>query len=312
VFTYLILLLAAVLRGVGNSQLAFRVALLQNGLNVAINLVLINGRFGLPGLGSLGAAIGTASSQAIAVLILVRQLQTGAVPGVHFVPRLVRPDLTLARQLWRIGGPAALDMIILNASFISLVAMLGRIDNHAVAAHGIGLRIQALAFVPGMSISQAASALVGQALGRKDPDVARATWVAAVRLCLVVMGTLSAIVFVAAPWIVRIFDVHPDSAVGAYAVTWMRILGVGMPVVSIWIATSGLLQGAGDTKASLRINLFATLLVQIPASYLLAFPLGLGTFGVWLGLPIAAVARSIQGMLYVRTGAWMTAGGRGR
>ncbi len=310
VFSYLILLFAALLRGVGNTRLPFQVALLQNALNALFNSVLIYGALGIPALGVAGAAWGTLASQAIGVIVLVSRLKAGAVPGIALprrLPPIVRAEVA---ALWRVGAPAALDMVILNASFISLIAMLGYIDDAAVAAHGIGLRIQALAFVPGMSIAQATGALVGQSLGAGNPERAREVFRASVRLCVGVMGSLSFIILVLAPWLVQVFDVHPDSRVGAHAVMWMRILGFGMPIVSVWIATSGLLQGAGDTQTSLRINVIATIFVQIPLSWLLGFPLGLGAAGVWLGMPLAAIARTWQGIAAYRQNRWVTKGKR--
>ncbi len=307
ILTYLILLFAAVLRGVGNTALAFKIALLQNVLNVVINSVAIHGAFGLPGYGVPGAAWGTVASQAIATGVLLSALRRGAVPGVtaRFVLRL---DREVIRQIWRIGAPAGLDMIILNASFMSLIALLGYIDDVAVGAHGIGLRVQSLAFVPGLSVAQATGALVGQALGAGDPDHARRVYRASVTLCVAIMGAVGFIITAFAPWVVQIFDVSPDTAVGAYAVTWMRVLGFGTPLIAPWVATSGLLQGAGATQTSLRINLFATFLVQMPASAILGIALGMGPLGVWLGLPIAAISRSFMGYLAFRRGAWARTG----
>lgn len=307
VFTYLILLFAAVLRGVGNTALAFRIALLQNLLNVGFNSLLIHGAWGVPAMGIAGAAWGTVLSQALASGALLYLLRRGAVPGVSV--RLVRKlDLPLFRQLWAIGAPAGLDMIILNASFMSLVALLGYIDDVAVGAHGVGLRVQALAFVPGMSVAQATGALVGQSLGAGDPERARAVYRSSVALCLAIMGTLGLITTVCAPLIIQIFDLTPDSAVGAYTLTWMRVLGLGMPAIAPWVATSGLLQGAGETRTSLRINLIATFAVQMPASALLGLAAGLGPLGVWLGLPIAALSRTVLGYRAYRTGRWTRTG----
>ena len=51
--------------------------------------------------------------------------------------------------------------------------MLARVAQVAVAAHGIGLRVQSLAFVPGLGVSQAIGAMVGNALGAGDAPEAR-------------------------------------------------------------------------------------------------------------------------------------------
>ncbi len=310
VFSYLNILLAAILRGVGNTRLPFVVALMSNALNVVLNYGLILGNWGLPALGIQGAAIGTVLSQGFAVVTLVSLLRRGAVDRVTVPLSPARLDTGLARDLVRIGTPAAMDMLVLNASFLSIVGMLGRIDPLAVAAHGVGLRVQALAFVPGMSISQATGALVGQALGAGDVARARAVLRAAVAQCTAVMTVLALALIAGAAPIIQLFDIDPTSALGDYSLTWMRLLGFCMPVVGTYIAMVGLFQGAGATRLSLRINIVATLIFQIPMSYVLGFPMGLSTFGVWLAFPLAFVVKSGMGLMAYRKESWAQVGAR--
>jgi putative MATE family efflux protein len=299
--TYLNILLAAVLRGVGNTRLAFFVALGSNALNVAFNYLFILGGFGFPALGLAGAALGTGLSQLAAVVVLTTLLARGAEPALH---------IKLLRDLIRIGAPAAVDMVVLNAGFLSIVGMLGRIDPLAVAAHGVGLRVQALAFVPGMSISQAIGAMVGQALGANNPDRARTVLRYGVALCVVVMSTLAAIIIFGRAPLVALFDIDPNGALGGYAQQWMQLLGWCMPAVGVYIAFVGLFQGSGATRISLRINALMTLLLQIPLSWILGFTFGLGTFGVWLALPLAFVGKAILGAFFVAKGDWAQTGSR--
>lgn len=308
--TYLNILLAAVLRGVGNTRLAFFVAIGSNLLNVGLNSIFILGTFGFPALGLLGAALGTGISQLAAVGTLTVLLAGGAEPALHVKPRLDRLDFGLLKDLVRIGAPAAIDMVVLNAGFLSIVGMLGRIDPLAVAAHGVGLRVQALAFVPGMSISQAIGVLVGQALGAGDPDRAKAVLRSGVGLCVVVMSSLAALIIFGRSGIISIFDIDPHGALGGYAQEWMVLLGACMPAVGVYIAFVGLFQGSGATRTSLRINALMTLLLQIPLSWILGFSMGWGTFGVWLALPLAFVGKALLGGFFVARGDWAKVGGR--
>ena len=108
--------------------------------------------------------------------------------------------------------------------------------------------------------------------------------------------------------LLSVFDIERGTPLAAYTVDWVRILGAGMPVTGIWIALAGTLQGAGHTMASLRINGAATLLIQIPLSWVLGFPLGLGPFGVWLAFPIAFALKAILGGFAYRQGRWAKVG----
>lgn len=307
-FNYLNILYAAALRGVGNTRLAFAVALFMNLLNVVLNYGLILGNYGLPALGLTGAAIGTVVSQALAAGLMFLLLRRGAVPGVTLSARPAAIDWGLARDLNRIGWPAAADMVVLNAAFIAIIGMIARIDQAAVAAHGVGIRIQALAFVPGMSISQATSAMVGNALGAGSVTAAKAVVRSSLVLCTLVMSGLAlAIVGLAEP-IVGLFGIERGSAVFDYSVQWLRILGYGMPVVGVYVAFIGMLRGAGETMVGLRINTWVTLALQIPASYVLGFSLGLSAWGVWAAFPATFIVKAGWAWRVYRSGRWAKVG----
>lgn len=303
-FTYLTILYGSMYRSLGNTRTPFWIALFGNGLNVLCNYAFILGNWGFPSLGLPGAAIGTVAYHVLSIIVLFALLRNGHIPGIKpsFAWRPI--DRELITQLIRVGLPAAADMVILNASFLSIVGMLGRIDEAAVAGHGVGLRIQALAFIPGLSISQATAALVGKSLGSGDIQDTKGILRASIILSSATMTFLAIpIVFFAEP-IAALFQVPISTPVGAASVTWMKLLGYGMPVVGIYIAFVGLLQGAGATKISLAINSFVTLLFQIPASYILGFPFGLGAWGVWVAFPFAFVLKALLGWAAYRKESW--------
>lgn len=307
VFYYLNLLYASALRGVGSTRLAFVIALASNGLNVLFNYGLILGNFGLPALGVQGAAIGTVLSQAFGAVAFILTIRRGVVDGMGLPLKPRAIDGELARKLARVGWPAALDMVILNAGFLSIIGMLGRLDGTAVAAHGVGLRIQALAFVPGLSVAQATGAMVGNALGAENVDEARSVVRASIALCTAIMSAVAVLLLAGAGPIVSIFDIALDTPLADLSILWMRMLGIGMPVVGVHIALIGMLRGAGATNTSLWINIIGTTL-QIPLSYLLGFPLGMGPFGVWLAFPLSFVVKMGLGIAAYRRGHWARTG----
>ena len=308
VFFYLNMLFAAALRAVGNTMLPFMIALVSNLLNIVLNYGFILGRLGLPALGVRGAAWGTVISQAVAVILMVLILRRGAVHGVRARVHLARIDRPLANDLFRVGAPAALDMLVLNVAFLSVVGMLARVAQVAVAAHGVGLRVQSLAFVPGFGVSQAVGAMVGNALGAGDEGEARQVVRGGMVLSTAIMTVLGlSIVFGAEP-IIAIFDIDPATELGRYSILWMRILGLGMPIVGVHIALIGMLRGAGATNTSLMINIVGTMLIQVPLSWFLGFVVGWGAFGIWVAVPISFVVRLGLGVLAYRQGAWAQTG----
>jgi putative MATE family efflux protein len=308
VFFYLNMLFAAALRAVGNTMLPFMIALFSNLLNIVLNYGLILGRLGLPEMGVRGAAWGTVISQAVAVILMVLILRRDAVHGVRARVHLAPIDRPLANDLFRVGAPAALDMLVLNVAFLSVVGMLARVAQVAVAAHGIGLRIQSLAFVPGFGVSQAIGAMVGNALGAGDAREAREVVRSGMLLSTVIMTVTGLAIVLGAEPIVAIFDVDPATELGRYSILWMRVLGLGMPIVGVHIALIGMLRGAGATNTSLRINIVGTMLIQVPLSWFLGFVVGWGAFGIWIAVPVSFVVRMCLGILAYRKGSWARAG----
>lgn len=308
VFFYLNMLFAAALRAVRNTMLPFTIALFSNLLNIVLNYGLILGRLGFPELGVRGAAWGTVIAQAVAVLLMVVILGRDVVPGLRARLRLAPIDRQLASDLFRVGAPAALDMVILNVAFLSVVGMLARVAQVTVAAHGIGLRIQSLAFVPGFAVSQAIGAMVGNALGAGDEPEAREVVRGGVILSAVIMTAIGLTIVVGAEPIIAIFDVDPATELGRYSVLWVRVLGWGMPAVGVNIALVGMLRGAGATNTSLMINTVGTIVVQVPLSWFLGFVVGWGAFGIWVALPISFAVRMCLSIIAHRHGGWARVG----
>ncbi len=308
VFFYLNMLFAAALRAVRNTMLPFTIALFSNLLNIVLNYGLILGRLGFPELGVRGAAWGTVIAQAVAVFLMVVILGRDVVPGLRARLRLAPIDRQLASDLFRVGAPAALDMVILNVAFLSVVGMLARVAQVTVAAHGIGLRIQSLAFVPGFGVSQAIGAMVGNALGAGDEPEAREVVRGGVILSAVIMTAIGLTIVVGAEPIIAIFDVDPATELGRYSVLWVRVLGWGMPAVGVNIALVGMLRGAGATNTSLMINTVGTIVVQVPLSWFLGFVVGWGAFGIWVALPISFAVRMCLSIIAHRHGGWARVG----
>src|SRR5262249_41847482 len=185
-----------------------------------------------------------------------------------------------------------------------------RIDEVTVAAHGLGLRVQSLAFVPGLSIAQATAAMIGQALGAGSVERARQVVRASLALCAAIMCALALVIVLAATPLARMFDVQPGTSLETYTIQWMRVLGIAMVPSAVQISLVGLLQGSGATRTSLRINLWTTIIFQIPFAYVLAFTFDQGAFGVWISFPVAILAKAVLNFAAYKGEKWAVTGVR--
>lgn len=302
------LLSFALFRSTGNTRIPFYVGLLVNALNVFLDWVLIFGELGAPKLGVAGAAYGTLLSQAVGVTLTLLLFSRGALGGVPMDLRPTAMDREVTRDLFRFGAPASLDLFLVNFSFLLMMFFLAEVDPRAVAAHGIGQRVQGLAFVPGLGISQAVGALVGNALGANDASEARAVTRAGVMLSSATMGVIGLALTLSRGFLCDAFELAPGSVLRDYALTWIVILGSSLPIVGLNLGLVGALRGAGATIASFTINVVSTFAIQVPLQWLLAFPLGFGAFGVWIAFPIAYVFRVAFAAFVYKRGRWARVG----
>jgi MATE family multidrug resistance protein len=287
--------LGAWFQGRGDTRTPMRATLLANGLNILLDPVFIFGLGPVPAMGVEGAALSTALALTVNSGLLAvaagRQLG-GALP--------TRADL---RELWRLGSPIGTRYVLDVASFVLFAAVLARVGEAALAAHVVVIRVVSVSFLPGHAIGEAAGVLVGQAVGAGRPALARQAWRSAVTLALAVMGACS-LVFLAAPeLLLRPFGASAEVLVTGLAL--MRVAAAFQLGDAVAMVGLGVLNGAGDTRFTMRASVACAWLVKLPVGVGLALGLGLGATGAWLGLTAEIAAVALLCVLRIRGARWL-------
>jgi MATE family multidrug resistance protein len=282
--------LQSYLSALGRTQVVLVVTLLAVGLNIAVNWALIFGNWGFPELGARGAAVATLSTQLLSLVAL--GLYAALLPDLRrfrLFQRFWRPDWPALRQVWRLGLPIGLTGLAEGGLFQASVLMMGWIGTVELAAHGIALQVASLTFMLHVGLSSAATIQVARFDGQGDRPALRGAARVALGLSLVV-ALASVALFVAAPrQIVGLFlDMEkPDSAaILAYGVALLLVAALFQLADGMQVMALGLLRGVRDTKVPMLLATVSYWLIGIPCSYVLAFPLGLGGVGLWLGLVV--------------------------
>ena len=158
----------ACLRGAGDTVSGFVAKTIVNIVNVAVSASLVTGWWVCPQLGWDGLAIGTVCAHGLGAVIVFLLLLVGR---ARMKLRLdyLKPNLDLMRRLLRIGVPGGLDMGSVLTFHLIYVAIINRIGTLAAAAHGLGIMIESMAYLPGTAFQVAATTMVGQRLGAQDP-----------------------------------------------------------------------------------------------------------------------------------------------
>ncbi|HCL65070.1 MAG TPA: MATE family efflux transporter [Rhizobium sp.] len=282
--------LRALVSAIGRAGIVLYVTvgvLVMNGF-LAYGLVL--GHFGLPALGMTGAAIVAVCVQWASFLAMVVYIQTREQTRKYelFV-RFWRPDWHALWEVVHLGMPISVTVLAEVSLFTAASLLMGRIGTIELAAHGIALQLASIAFMIPLGLSQAATVRIGVAHGRGDyAELVRAA--IAVLAIASLIAIAGGILFFSLPRLLSsaFIDTHkPDaSAVLDFAVPLVAIAGVFQLVDGLQAIASGLLRGLKDARVPMIIALFSYWPIGFLFAWLLAFPLGFGGIGIWLGFLI--------------------------
>jgi putative MATE family efflux protein len=288
-----------VLRGAGDSRTPMLVTALANLVNVGLAYGLIYGHFGLPALGAVGSAWATFVARSLALVLLVAALWRGrngvSIRGVGSW----RPDFGVARQVLKIGIPAALEQMLVSSGFLALALVVARLGTDVLAAQRITFNALSLSFLPGIGFGIAATALVGQSIGARRIAEGGAATRVATNWALIWMSAIAALLIIFAPQVFHMFT--SDAAVIAAGVPALRVLALTQPFWAVLFVQSGGLRGTGNTRFPLMIS-GTGIWVSVGLAMLLVEVFGGGLVAVWGAfLAVAPVTSTLMWRRFRRT-----------
>ena len=296
-FALVVAVLKSCLAALGRTQVVLALTVAAVFLNIVLNWALIFGRMGAPDLGVAGAALASLLVQIATVAgLAVYCARLPALRAYRLFQRFWRPDPAALAQVWRLGWPIGVALIAETGLFSAASVMMGWIGTQELAAHGIAIEVTAMLFMVHMGISNAGTVLVGRAFGTGDVAGLRAAARAAILVSMVfALGTM-VLYFSFAPQIVGLF-LSPDDpardAIIAIGASFLLVAAVFQLADGAQVVAMGLLRGVQDTRVPMVIAALSYWAVGIPASYVLAFPLGLGGAGLWAGLIVGLVLAAV-------------------
>jgi putative MATE family efflux protein len=306
----------ACLRGAGDTVSGFAAKSIVNVVNVIVSASLVVGPGSIPKLGWEGLAIGTACGHGLGGLLVLGLLIRGRA-GMHLELAKMRPNAELIRRLYRIGMPGGVDVLAVLCCHFVYLAIINSLGVAAAAAHGLGVQIEALAYLSCYAFHVAASTMTGQLLGAGDTR--RATR-SAIEACFVggAMLMAAALVFYFAGARLAGFftgDIHDPAAMAAGRL--LKIVAFSTPPLAVVMVLTGALRGAGDTRWPLVVTFVGLIAVRLPLACLFAWEsfqvpglnitvtgLGLGVAGAWWAMVIDVILRSMLLIYRFWQGSW--------
>jgi MATE family, multidrug efflux pump len=270
-----------------------------------------------PYVGWTGLAIGATSGHCVGGMIILFRLarQTGVL-NIREAPGGWSVDWPTVQRILRIGVPGGTDIWAVLACHLAYAAIINSLGTLAQAAHGLGLQIEAMSYLPGSAFSVAAATIAGQSLGAADQRRA----VRGVLLCagcaVAIMTTTGALMFFCGESIALFFTGDRDE-LAVFVGRLLKIVAISCPALGLLMVMLGALRGAGDTRLSLAITLIGLVGIRLPGACFLAWdqvPIpftsltipgaGLGVAGAWTAMVTDVIVRSLLAVARFAEGGW--------
>lgn len=272
-------------------------------LNGVLDYGLVLGNLGMPALGIGGAAWATVFSLTFQVVVLMAIFLGREFDSDYKTRSAFRIDASKMRELLRIGTHAGVMSVLdvtVWAVFIGVV--VGSFGATAMAANSVALNIMHVSLLPALALNMAIAAIVGQWIGKGEPDKAAARTYTAIKLAACYM-TVSGVFFaVFARQVIWVFS--QDEAVLALGQRLLIIAAVFQAFDAINIVLLGALRGAGDTRWTAWMISGWAYGVFLPCALFMAFVLDLGAMGAWLGATVYIITLSGFMLSRFRGGRW--------
>ncbi len=292
--------------GMSMTKYPMYATLIANIVNVALNYVLIFGKFGFPEMGIVGAAYGTLASRIIMVIYLwlllkSKQRSKRIISNLKFFVF----DVLMIKKIINLGSLSAMQMFFEVAIFTAAIWLSGLLGKNPQAANQIALNLSSMTFMVAMGLSVASMIRVGNQKGLQNfKELRRIAF--SIFFLGMILATVFAILFFVFHKIMPTIYVDLDDKLN-YADN-MEVISIASKLLiaaaffqisdSIQVVVLGALRGLQDVKVPTILTFISYWCVGFPVSYFLGKEDMYGSFGIWLGLLAGLTTASV--LLFIR------------
>jgi putative MATE family efflux protein len=283
----------AAFRARGDTRTPLWILAVTTVLGLALDPVLIRGLGPFPALGVRGAALATLVPRGLACIAGVIVLRRRGMLAWGW------PRWPVLGTIVRVGAPAAATGVVFSFIYVLLTRLTTQFGTPALAALGLGFRMEGVVYVASVGMGAAVAAIVGQSLGAGDAArAARAGWMSTA-IVSVVGAAMAVASLLFAEEFAGIFS--DDPAVIAEAARYLRISAFSQLFLGAEVVLESAMAGAGWTLVPMLLSTSITAL-RLPLG---AWAAGVwGTSGLWWTIALTAAARGVLMVLLWGSGRW--------
>ncbi|MGR8948998.1 MAG: MATE family efflux transporter [Gammaproteobacteria bacterium] len=275
------------------AHLYMRTLIIMHVANIFLNYVFIFGNFGAPALGVTGAGIASVASVIIGTAVYF-SLGLKHASSHGFLHR--RPHFSEVKTLVKLALPNGIQQFFFSGGFLATYWIIGKVGTAELAAANVLLNLTMLAILPGLGFGLTSATLVGQALGRRQPNDARQWGLDVTKIAIVVMTTICLPMVVIPELVISTFYTLEQSTL-ELALWPMRIAGLSIAFDAVGMVIMQSLLGAGDTRRVMMVSICNQWLLFLPIAYIAGPVLGYGLVTIWT---IQSLYRGFQAFVFLQ------------
>ena len=292
---------AAILRSHTRLKEVMAVSILMNVLNIIGNAILINGLFGFPRLGIVGAAISTVISKTIGLVCIYIVFRKYTKIELKF-KYLKQGSKEMLFKLLKIGIPSGAENFSYNLSQICILSIINPYGAAVTATKGYCSLLANFAYVYAIAISEAVQIVIGYLLGGgKVEEVEKKVWWT-LKISIAVCVGMMFIIWLFSPSVLGIFTQDGEMLSLGRQVLFIDIFLEFGRAINILMTKS--LISVGEIKLPICVGISFHWAVALLLSYIFGGVLHLGLQGIWVAMAIDECSRGLIYFLRFRTNKW--------
>lgn len=274
-------------------------------VNLVFNYILIFGKFGLPQLGVVGAAVATVISRYVqaAIVVVWTHTHAGKMPFIAGAYREFKIPSQLAGNILKKGMPLMCNEILWALGIATLTQCYSMRGLDAVAALNISTTISNLFSVIYMALGSAISIIVGQLLGAGKMQEAKDTDTRLIAFSVFSCVALGSLLILLAPLFPALYKT--TDAVKMLAASLLRVAAGCMPIAAFMHASYFTLRTGGRTIVTFLFDSVFLWCVSVPVAYVLSRFTGLPMVPLYLSCQLLDIIKCVIGFVLVKKGVWI-------
>lgn len=236
-------------------------------------------------LGVTGAGLGTLFSVIISSLFLLLVLFFGKYKIRINRPSKITFDRSIVGKIYRLGIPNSIENGMFQLGLLLIQRLTASFGTYALSANAIAKALSGIAHIWSTASGLLLVTVVGQCIGYGDPAQAKTYIKFVMKANFVISGIIGILFLIFCKPIVSMYDVKPETINIATVILQIYLIGT-ITAYPFSFTLPQALRGAGDTKFTMEVSLFAMFAIRIGFAYLLAKGFNMGIYGVWTAMVV--------------------------